>query len=313
MAPKILAAVLAAVPLTLGGPASIPYGETTHTIQVGGLARSYVLYVPKSYAGTAAVPLVLAFHGGGGTAENFAAQISLTALADRAGFIAVLPEGWRPDEQAPARFAGNPQTWNDGSGNYPSGKARIDDVGFVRALIAQVTTSFAIDRHRIYAEGFSNGGALVLRLGVELAGTMAAIAVDAPAGLYLRDPRPARPVPFVYVQGTADPINKYEGGHITALGIDEERPPVDTAVARLARMNGCAGAPAAAPYAPGVTKTTFAGCPTGMDVAYYVVSGMGHAWPGGRSALPSAVVGNGSDAMNATQVFWEFLSTHRLN
>jgi polyhydroxybutyrate depolymerase len=153
---------------------------------------------------------------------------------------------------------------------------------------------------------------MTLRLGVELSNTLAAIAVASPAYLYVQNPKPARPVPFAYSQGTTDPINLFEGGHITSNGIDENRTSVDATVARLSQMDGCSGASTTVPYAPTVTLTTYAGCPTGMEVNYYTIQGMGHAWPGGISYSSLSAVGPGSNAMSDTEVFWDFFAKHPL-
>jgi polyhydroxybutyrate depolymerase len=293
-------------------PVPIVYGATKLNLVVGSLTRQYVLYIPKSYTGSTAVPLVLGFHGGRGTAEEFMQQTSIPALAEKSGFIAVFPEGWRPFENLPANSTWNAQTWNEGSGNYPSGKANIDDVGFTKQLISTLESQYNIDPNRVYAEGFSNGAAMVLRLGVQLSNTLAAIAVASPAYLYVQNPQPSRPVPFVYSQGTADPINLFDGGHITSNGINEYRTSVDATVARMAQMDGCSAASTTVPYVPTVTLTTFSGCPTGMAVNYYIIQGMGHAWPGGLSFSPESSVGPGSTAINDTQVFWNFMSQYTL-
>lgn len=284
---------------------TIAYGETAVTLAVGSISREYVLYVPQSYTGEAGVPLVIGYHGGGGTANGFMAQTKLPEAAERYGFIVAFPEGYRARQDQPANFSRNPQAWNDGSGKYAAGKMNIDDVAFTRALIADVSGAYRIDSRRIYATGFSMGGSMVLRLGIELSDTLAAIAVASTGGFRSPSTTPSRSVPFAYTQGDSDPdfVN-------TIQGVQKESPEVT--VERFAVANGCGTASAVVPYVPTVTKTTYAGCPAGMEAIYYLIERMGHAWPGGEGSAPKRLVGETSYAMNATEVFWKFFETHPL-
>lgn len=66
--------------------------SSTRTLEVGGLTRSYRLYVP-----TRPVPgklaLVLMFHGGGGTAKWAENESGFSPLAEREGFLVAYPQG----------------------------------------------------------------------------------------------------------------------------------------------------------------------------------------------------------------------------
>lgn len=59
---------------------------------------------------------------------------------------------------------------------------------------------------------------------------------------------------------------------------------------------------------PAAVHTSYTGCEPGTDVQYYVVTGSGHAWPGGnpgREAADPAV-----KTFNASEVIWDFFSHH---
>src|SRR5262245_28459503 len=60
-------------------------GETTRTIQVSGLSRTYILHVPSSYSGTTPVPLVLDFHPLFGTGAIERNNSGYLALSDQNG------------------------------------------------------------------------------------------------------------------------------------------------------------------------------------------------------------------------------------
>jgi len=107
------------------------------SIAVGGLERRYVVHIPPGYDRNKLWPVVIMFHGGGGTARSAMRQTGFAEKADREGFLAVFPEGTAPDPSRPGRFLGNPQTWNDGSDRRIGAVERnIADVQFVSALIA---------------------------------------------------------------------------------------------------------------------------------------------------------------------------------
>jgi len=60
----------------------------------------------------------------------------------------------------------------------------------------------------------------------------------------------------------------------------------------------------------GVRGTAYTACHENAEVVFYTVAGMGHFWPGGKSHLPERVIGKSSDAINATDVIWEFFQRH---
>ena len=51
----------------------------------------------------------------------------------------------------------------------PDGSNRrgVDDVGFLRALVASLGQRYPLDPERIFVAGFSNGGRMTLRLACE--------------------------------------------------------------------------------------------------------------------------------------------------
>ena len=97
-------------------------------IEVEGLERTYLLYVPENLKKPA--PIVFVFHGGG-TAKSMLHVARFHQLADREGFIAVFPEAFR-------------KHWNDGreDRNIPSHRKNIDDVKFVGAMLDAIGKSY---------------------------------------------------------------------------------------------------------------------------------------------------------------------------
>ncbi len=124
-------------------PASLPAkpaalaagrGDSQITLQVGSQTRTCLLHVPPTSDDGRLVPLVIAFHGSGGTGPGMAGMTGFSALADKHGFIAAYPNG----------IIGK-GLWNTLFGKVPSGAGVLaddtDDVAFIRELIDSLEKS----------------------------------------------------------------------------------------------------------------------------------------------------------------------------
>jgi len=148
---------------------SLPAGQITRTWTHDGVQRSYILYVPTSYNSAEPVSVVLVFHGGGGNAEGAVRMTGFNSLADEKGFIVVYPNGT-------GRLSDDKLlTWNGGTCCGWAQEQNVDDVGFVRAIVADLQSMASIDMKRIYATGISNGGIMSYRLACEASDLIAAI------------------------------------------------------------------------------------------------------------------------------------------
>ncbi len=110
---------------------SVSSNDTTHTLTFGGLQRSYVLHIPTTYNSGQPVPLVFDFHGGLGNASTQMRTSNFEPLADEKDFIVVYPNGT-------GLLGDKLLTWNGGTCCGYAVKNNIDDVGFVRAIIADL-------------------------------------------------------------------------------------------------------------------------------------------------------------------------------
>lgn len=290
---------LVAVLSAAGGPAT-----QAHRLEVGGLTRSYLLHVPPALP-AGQVPLVLVFHGGGGNGPGTERLTRFSELADRERLLVAYPEGID-------------RNWYDGR-EFTGSRAhreRIDDVGFVTAILDAVARTHAVDPRRIYATGISNGAVFSHYLAAHLAPRIAAIA---PVVGGIADPpdawlRPAQAISVLILQGTTDPLVPYRGGAI-AFGrgriIDTEE-----AARRWARLNGTApdprssALPAAGKDHCGGLRLTYSGGRDGSEVVLVRLDGGGHTWPGGAQYLPERLVGRVCRDFDATALIWEFFRTH---
>src|SRR5437867_3147314 len=80
--------------LICGEPAAPGPGGNTErgVIQSNGLSRTYSLYLPRGYSAQPSLPMLLAFHGAGGTGAGFQQAIAIDQFADQYGFMVLYPD-----------------------------------------------------------------------------------------------------------------------------------------------------------------------------------------------------------------------------
>lgn len=280
------------------------------TLTVGGRPREYLLHTPG--LGRLAPParqsraLVVFLHGAGGSAEWADGETGWSQLADREGFALALPDGLPPHPDRPAKFLTNPRRWNDGS-DAPTGvPAAADDVAFLAAVIDDAVSRADGDPRRVYLSGFSNGAGMAFRAAADLADRFAAVA---PVAGYCRipDPRPARPVPTLYLIGSADPLVPLRGGDVRSPWLHRlvRRKPVAYTLERWAAAIGCGPVPVVESDAGGVRVEVY---PGPVDFRAVVIDGLGHHWPGGKGQLNHKIAGPPSDRIAGTAAVWEFFN-----
>ena len=292
------------------GPAPGNHNESL-VVGVGAkkMTRTFIVRVPQGFDGKSKVAVVFMLHGAGGSGEGAIAETGWDVKADREGFVAVFPDGTPPHPLMPARFLMNPRLWNDGSGRGAIGANNVDDLGFISAMIDFLEARYTADPSRIYCTGFSNGASMTFSVGLNLSNRIAAIA-PVSGHLWQQEKLLEYPVPLLFIIGTEDPLNPIAGGNVKLpWGVTQSQPPVEDSLKDWERMLGC-GAQVQTASSKDVQEVTYDQCAKGGEVEYYRVTGLGHVWPGGKSRLPEKWVGKPSDALNATDVIWEFFKAH---
>jgi polyhydroxybutyrate depolymerase len=261
-----------------GGPSAclapaLSPGDSVRTLLVNGTRRSYVLHVPPAYDGLRAVPLVVDFHGIGESGTSALTSSPYPEHLDPEGVLMAFPDGLR----GPAGTG-----WNVG----PCCVADVDDVAFVRAVVAHVRELACIDASRVYAVGVLTGGGMAHYAACHAADVFAAVA---PAAFDLLEENvgacaPSRPISVVSFRGTENTRVPYEGGPsalvpgmpLTFLG-------AEATFEAWGAINGCSGSPSPAD-ANGCSSYT--GCAGGADVMLCTKQGGGEepgdpriAWP----------------------------------
>ncbi|RMI29694.1 extracellular catalytic domain type 1 short-chain-length polyhydroxyalkanoate depolymerase [Nocardia stercoris] len=279
----------------------------TIEVPVGDRTREALVHHPAN-APDGPLPVVLIFHGGGGTPQDMEQHTDFDRLSDRDGFLAVYPAGYE-------------RSWNDGrGGDTKAGAAGIDDIGFVRALIDRLVATEGADPARVFATGISNGAMFTEAIGCSPELRIAAIAPVA-GPLPAADTAgcaPSYAIPVLAVHGTADPIVPFAGGPVRVtsghFGGAGNSPvlSVDDTQRFWRDQDGCTADPEVrtlpdtAHDGTSVTVTTTSGCRDGSSVELYAVTGGGHTWPGGNQYLPALLVGKVSHQFDAAEVIWDF-------
>ena len=316
------ASTTAATDCVTQGPVGLAYevGVNCREVEVDGHPRRFIVYVPDRRPDTGLkAPLVFMFHGSSGDGEQFLRISGWREQADATGLVAVFPTGLRYRVLDSGRLS---TKWNEYSlaskvdlGERPRGYPAdapwpANDVGFVDAMLSDIGSELPIDRHRVYASGFSNGAGFTARLAVERSMMFAAAAFS--AGSLPAAQAPARLIPMYLTVGTLDdrvlaqtgppplaelPLNPLAllqepviastiGAHTGTAGLDQNDFGVDSN--------------------PRSTAFRWPATGTGDDGALFrftVLAGLGHSYPNER---------NNPAGFEAAPEFWDFFLAHRL-
>ena len=296
--------------------ATLTQRNATVQLRHAGGNRNYIIHIPSAREPARALPLLLAFHGGGGNAAGFQAYAGLDSVADREGFIVVYPNGT-------GGAALGLLTWNAGECCGYAMNQRVDDVGFIDAVLDDVARRVPVDTRRVYATGHSNGAMMAYRLGAERANRIAAIAPV--AGAYdMESFAPSQPVAVLHIHSVDDPRALYAGGVGPPFpgtnSRSSHRPAMD-GINNWIRNNQCMSPPRETRALRGLTGTSNAGqtatllewtCVAGSPVAHWLLTGVGHGWPGrDQPALREQLIGPSTTIISAAEEVWRFVSAIR--
>jgi len=269
------------------------HAAETKSIVVAGQQRTYVLSRPSA---SGPRPTVVMLHGTGTNAADFSQTVRLTEIAQRQGFVVVYPEtlSERWWNAFPAGYI--PEARTEGERLH---FGTSDDVGFVKALVAHLIEQGISDPRRIYLGGSSFGGLMAMRIACTAPEMFAAVGVifasmpDATG----QDCRPAKPLPLVVMNGTADPVLPYAGGP-TVVGFSVWS--TDRTLAFFRKLDGCSDQAERSelPHRGGglthVVVERWTQCARGPVVLYQIVDG-GHR-----------VRGSLNNDFVAFEALWEF-------
>ena len=252
-------------------------------IEVGGLNRRYLLYLPKGFDPSENLPVMMWFHGGGGNASGGIGEADFRSLASSQRFILVYAEAW-PDALESCRCWGYDSGEGEANGNYEI------DLAYASAVVDDLVENQNADRDRIYAGGYSMGASFVWDLACAKSDEFAAIAPVA-ASMYIwtyDNCSAGLPTAVCHILGTNDFYAPYNGASWVPSVADQNAFWVD--------KNQSETEPETVSLGGGVTRYTWAASEGCHGFQHFRRQGGGHDVP---SFGPSAI--------------WDFVSQYDLD
>lgn len=244
------------------------------TIVVGGLSRSYRLFVPTTLA-TGKAPLIIALHPLHGSAERFESDTDFDSGAAHTGALVAYPAGYA-------------HSWNAGTCCGQAHVRGVDDVAFLDAVVDDIEAHYPVDPQRIAIGGFSNGAMMSYRYLCARSARVHSAFIGSGA-LMSRGCRFSHPVQIVQFHGLSDPVLPWAGLASASL---------ETAV----RADGCSGQWRSRDVGPLVKRSDAEGCRAGASVVALRSQPLVHGWVTGRGALSTY-------GIDETEATWSWLAT----
>lgn len=271
-------------------------------LNFGGVKRSYMIEAPN---GSGPFPILILLHGGTEDAEQVWRQTSLPTLARSEGFIVVAPNALN-------------KHWNDGRGTTLGGVASIaDDVGFLKRVIANVIAKDGGNPKAVFMAGVSNGGFMTMHFACQAGSLLRAASYTASTLLDAEKAHcAAPPMPWLAMNGTADPIIPFDGMKAGTVKNGEPQPELlsaDSTFDFWAVRDHCGafvsktGLPHLNPADPTTAEERVCKGDGGLPSMQIVFQGGGHSWPNLQyAAFIEGLLGYSNQDVDAGQAIWSF-------
>jgi polyhydroxybutyrate depolymerase len=243
-----------------------------YSLTAGGRKRSYEVIAPVK-APPKSAPVIVVLGGIGASASGEAGRDDLIPYATANLAELVYPQGFG-------------ESWNAGGCCGAAAAKNVDDVAFLKALVAAVDPGHA---RTVYVVGYSNGARMAYRVACDdpdLFDGYAMVKGGPTAGCAIR-----KPVTLLQVAAVDDPEIPYQPGD---KGI--EPLPMTTLVFDLQSAEKCS-ADRAVTHSGSMTQTTWATCGDGTRLAFAVWQAGVHSFPRPPVSVPAAA-----------QVIWAFFT-----
>ena len=272
----------------------------TGNITSGGISRTFTYHLPTNIP-ACNLPVIIAFHGDGGTGAGFQSYAGLDAIANTQNFIVIYPDAktvggtlqFNKYADASPGFgtAGDPNFGTTPDPNAP------DDVQFTSDLIDYLYTTYKINRNQVYATGHSGGAFMCYFLAVALANKIAAIAPVA-GSLWINNAYSnSRFAAQNYVQMPILHLHSKGDGTVPPPIANYPQPPAY--VWPLSQFAGatCNNSSTYSTTAVNANADLLVFCSSGKQVKLIMTKDATHGWP---------------TAVNAPQQIWDFVKNFSL-
>ncbi len=291
--------------------------KNLHTLNVQGMEREFIVYVPDLVKDMDNTPVVFMLHGTGGDGEKFFNISRWREKADEENFIAVFPSAlvhcFRQDRNFDGDFSDPGEKrieskWSGGDLDSsrlplctPAELAKLpaeiqalvdhvlaDDMQFISKILDFLQNNYNVNRKRIYASGFSNGGVMTTRLSQEMSHRFAAIA--AAAGQPSLPPQPVRPHSFIFSAGNEDDrflsmfnLTQFSLGETLLTDVPELKAMVIDPMLTILQLDDIHTYADVDMFGMATSHFIFADSSVGESNSYtmIIIDGLGHQYPNG--------------------------------
>jgi polyhydroxybutyrate depolymerase len=306
VAGRLAVLILAAAPLFGFAKQAIAMTVQEDSIVIQGRYRPFLVYAPDASPQTGRLPILMVLHGGLGNGRSVARQTGFADYVDRIGLLAVFPNS--VGEQ-----------WNDGRATTDHG---LDDVAFLRGVIAKLVQTRGGDPSRVFAAGVSNGGMMAQRMACDAADAVTAVGsviANMPQDL-ARHCHPSRPTPVMMISATEDPLMPWNGGEIASSHLFGGAGGLVVSALNTFKLwstlDGCPKSRVTKLPGIQVKRHLATQCRSGTQVVLYEIDGGGHGWPGGRDPqgpIARRIIGKVSNDISASALLIRFFEEYGLS
>jgi polyhydroxybutyrate depolymerase len=281
--------------------------NVSRKINVDGLQRNYIIHLPPSFKALNKLPIIFALHGGGGTAKGAVPFYDLEPLADKNNFIIVYPDAVNKAWSIPgmaSRVKGLDTT--------------VNDLHFMNALLDTMIANYKADPAKVFCTGISRGAMFSYYLADAMNARITAIAAVC-GGISKTEEQTyslKKPIPVLIINGTADPLVKYDGRYGTLNkrnkgDEDADMLPTEDLVKKVVSLDNCNAVPQklSVPDADrydGCTETEYIYDDNDVKVDFIKIENGGHTWAGSTQYLPKFLIGRLCRDFNASQKVFDF-------
>ena len=286
------------------------------SISVSGANRSYVLHIPPGFQANSSA-LVIALHGSQWSGAQMESISGLSNKADRVGFAVAYPDALKSDQ--------GHTLWSVFYNDFAFSRTPPDDVTFLRQLINTLQANIHPDPKKIYVAGFSIGGYMAHRAGVQLSGLVAAIGV-VEGTLYAIEstdgrtvPASVAPVSVLIIHGDQDSAIPYCGSNTASRSESSQEQTFNYWTSGLG--DNCSILDTTAPLCDSqgnitaVMEKDATHCRSNTEVKFYKLAGGVHTWYNTAMNIPGQVPYNpklsNSTGIFTDDVLWNFFAAHR--
>jgi len=231
--------------------------------------RPVRLVVPAGYDHAVPTPLVVLLHGFGSNALIQTAYLGYRDVADDRGVLFVAPEGTTNGDGA--------QFWNATDACCDFEGSGVDDVGYLRSLIDDISGVWNVDPDRVFVIGHSNGGYMSYRLACDVEQVAAIVSLAGATWLDAGSCAPTTPTSVLQIHGDADELVDYAGTNFY--------PGAQATVQQWATFNECGDVTESDDRVDIVGNLTgeetrvdrAASCPTGLAAELWTIEGGSHS------------------------------------